>query len=154
MRPNGMKSSQHSAGAWRSRAWCMMIIRIGSLLDAVSLSVNGRIDCHLKHNSIRCKSNVHFDTIVLNSSKTSTWCSNVIITLLLPMGLKRHVRTISTQVNMPRMKSFLWFQSSVAYLLEFEQKCICVVRFETECSRGARISSRVSTISVYLTRVQ
>ena len=30
--------SPHSAGAWRSRAWCMMIIRTGSLIDAVSLS--------------------------------------------------------------------------------------------------------------------
>ena len=43
--------------------------RTGSLLDAVSLSVNDRVDCHLKHHSICCKNNVHFDTIVLNSSK-------------------------------------------------------------------------------------
>ena len=71
----------------------------------VTVSVNDRIDCHLKHHYIRCKSKVHVDTIGLDSSTTSTCCSNVIISLLLPMALKRNVQTISTQVNMPRIKS-------------------------------------------------
>ena len=83
-----------SAFSWCLKKSSMMHDdRTGSLLDAVSLSVNDRIYCHLKHHSIRCKSKVHFDTIVLklNSSKTSTCCSNVRITLLLPMALKRNV---------------------------------------------------------------
>ena len=84
-----------------------MMIALAASVDAVSLSVsvNDRVDSHLKHHSIRCKCKVHFDTIVLklNSSQTSTCCSNVGITLLLPKSLKMYER--STQVNIPRMKS-------------------------------------------------
>ena len=68
--------------------WCSkksnMVHDDRSLLDAVSLSVNDRVDSHLKLHSIRCKSKFHFDTIVLNSSETFTCYSTVIITLLLP----------------------------------------------------------------------
>ena len=55
-----------SAFSWCLKKSSMMHDdRTGSLLDAVALSVNDRIDYHLKHHSIRCKSRVHFDTIVL-----------------------------------------------------------------------------------------
>ena len=44
-------------------SWCLkkssMVHDDRSLLDAVSLSVNDRVDSHLKHHSIRCKSKVH-----------------------------------------------------------------------------------------------
>ena len=49
--------------------------RTGSLLDAVALSVNDRIDYHLKHHSIRCKSKVHFDTIVLKLNSIWWYCT-------------------------------------------------------------------------------
>ena len=62
----------------------------------VAVSVNDRIDCHLKHHSFRCKSKVHFYTIVLNSSKTSTCCSNVRITLLLPIAKKIETNDINS----------------------------------------------------------
>ena len=37
--------------------------RTGSLFDAVSLSVNDRVDCNFKHHSIRCKIKVEKETI-------------------------------------------------------------------------------------------
>ena len=66
--------SQHSAGAWRSWAWCMMIALAAFLIDAVSLSLNESVNCNVCMtiiwstivHSIRCKSKVHFDTIVPN----------------------------------------------------------------------------------------
>ena len=86
--------SRESAFSWCLKKSSMKHYDLfGSLLDAVSLSVNDRVDSNLKHHSIRCKSKVHFDTIVLklNSSNTSICCYNVRSTLLLPMTLKRSV---------------------------------------------------------------
>ena len=44
-------------------SWCLkksiMVHDDRSLLGAVSLSVNDRVDSNLKHHSIRCKSKVH-----------------------------------------------------------------------------------------------
>ena len=44
-------------------SWCLkklsMVHDDRSLLDTVSLSENNRVDSHLKHHSIRCKSKVH-----------------------------------------------------------------------------------------------
>ena len=73
--------------AWWSFALAARLMRNSV---TVTVSVDDRIDCHMKHHSILCNSKVHFDTIVLDSSKTSTGCSNVIITILLPMALKRN----------------------------------------------------------------
>ena len=58
------------------------------------------------------------------------------------MALKRNVQMISTQVNMPRM--FIPYRPPEVTVCISTWKC--VVRFETECSRGARISSRLSTM--------
>ena len=123
--------------------------RTGSLLDAgsLSVSVNDRVDCHLKHHSIRCKSKVHFDTIVLNSSKTSTCCSNVRITLLLHMALKRNIRTInSSKYATNEIIETMFIPSHPPEVSVCISMRKCVVRFETECSRGARISLRLLTI--------
>ena len=123
--------------------------RTSSLLDAmsVSLSVNNRVDCHLKHHSIRCKSKVHFDTIVLNSSKTSSCCSNVRITMLLHMALKRNVRTInSSKYATGEIIETMFIPSRPPEVSACISTLNCVVRFETECSRGSIISSRLSTI--------
>ena len=121
--------------------------RTGSLLDAVSLSVNDPVDCHLKHHSIHCKSKVHFDTNVLNSSKTSTCCSNVRITLLLPMALKRNVRTInSSKYATDEIIETMFIPSHPPEVSACISTRKCLLRFETECSRGATISLRRSTI--------
>ena len=142
--------TRESAFSWCSKkSSSMHDDRTSSLLEAVSLSVNDRVDCPLKHYSIRCKSKVHFDTIVLNSSKTSSCCStsNVRITLLLPMALKRNVRTINSSkcaTDEIIETMFIPFRPPEVSACISTRKC--VVRFETECSRGAKISSRLSTI--------
>ena len=64
-----------------------------SLLDAVALSVNDRVDSHLKHHSIRCKSKVHGTHLNIHS------CTTVRSTLLLRMALKRNVRTSNDQLK-------------------------------------------------------
>ena len=131
--------SRESAFSWCMKKSSMMHDdRTGSLLDAVSLSLNDRVDCHLKHHCIRCKSKVHFDTLVLDSSKTSTCCSNVRITQLLPMALKRNVRTNNSS-------KYATDEITETMLLP-SRPPKCVVWFETECSRGTRISLRLSTI--------
>ena len=150
--------TRESAFSWCSKKSIRMHDdRTGSLLEAVSLSVNDRVDCHLKHHSTRCKSKVHFDTIVLNSSKTSSCCSNynVRITLLLPMALKRKVQTINSSKcatdEIIETMFIPYWPLEVSACISTQK---CVVRFETECSRGARISFRLSTILLYLIRVQ
>ena len=128
-------TTRESAFSWCLKKSSMMHDdRTGSLLDAVSLthcpvSVNDRVDCKCD-NSIRWKSNVHFDAIVPNElpKKTSIsciCCSNVRITLY-----RNDVYSISRPQEVSACVSTLK----------------CVVRFETECSRGPIISSRLSTI--------
>ena len=57
------------------------------------------------------------------------------------MALKRNVRTINSNKYATDEIIETMFISSV-----LRRTWKCVVRFETECSRGARISSRLSTI--------
>ena len=98
---------------------------------------------------VACKSKVHFDTIVLNSSKTYSCCStsNVRIALLQPMALKRNVRTInSSKCATDEIVETMFIPSRPPEVSACISTWKCVVRFETECGRGARISSRLSTI--------
>ena len=90
------------------------------------------------------------------SSKTSTCCSNVRITLLLHMALKRNVRTInSSKYATDEIIETMFIPSHPPEVSAGISTRKCVVRFETEGSRGARISLRLSTIlKVYLIRVQ
>ena len=95
----------------------------------------------MKHHSIRCKSKVHFDTLVLDSSKTSTCCS-VRITLLLLMALKIYVRTInSSKYATDEIIETMFIPYRPPEVSAGISTRKCVVRFETEYSRGSILSS-------------
>ena len=134
--------------------------RIVSLLDAVSLSVNDRVNCSICMNTILIEAplpnpfgarvGLKFISTRLsrtNSSKTPTCCSNVRITLLLHMALKRNVRTInSSKYATDQIIETMFIPSHPPEVSAGISTRKCAVRFETECSRGARISSWLSTI--------
>ena len=147
--------SQHSAGAWRSRAWCMKIALAACLMqchcrwtiESTVISVWLSFEAPL---SIPFVARVKFKSTRLsrtNSSKTSTCCSNVRITQLLHMALKRNVRTInSSKYATDEIIETMFIPSHPPEVSAGISTRKSVVRFETESSRGARISSMLSTI--------
>ena len=151
--------SQHSAGAWRSRAWCMMIVLAACLMQChcrwtIELTV-GLMSVWLSFEaplSIPFVARVKFTSTRLSrtnssNSKTSTCCSNVRSTLLLHMTLKRNVRTInSSKYAMDEIIETMFIPSHPPEVSAGISTRKCVVRFENECSRGARICSRLLTI--------
>ena len=152
--------TRESAFSWCLKKSSMMHDeRIGSLLDAVSLSLNYRINCNVCISvclsfeaplSIPFVARVKFTSTRLsrtNSSKTSTCCSNVRITLLLHMALKRNVWTVnSSKYATDEIIETMFIPAHPPEVSAGRPRRKCVVPFETECSRGARISSRLSTI--------
>ena len=77
-----------SAFSWCLKKSSMMIDdRTGSLLDELSSQLSFEGPFHSSQEKIHCYTIV----LKLNSSRTYTSCSNVRITLLLHMALKRNV---------------------------------------------------------------